>query len=92
MFTAIKKMPLLIAREKVSPELQRERAQIEQALRECQLDMQKNEMCFNLETEPDLLEEQIYQRQAIACRHRYLIERARAVGLRAWGNCNEKTW
>ena len=38
-------------------------------------------MMFDLEVDPDLVEQRIYERQALLCRYRYLIQRARELGL-----------
>lgn len=65
-----------------SLELERRRAGLEEDLKEVLADLRHNEMMFNLEIEPDLVEQRIYERQALRCRYRYLIERARELGLR----------
>ena len=38
-------------------------------------------MMFDLEVDPDLIEQRIYERQALLCRYRYLIQKARELGL-----------
>lgn len=60
--------------EKYCPEL-------EEDLKECLWNLRRNEMLFDLEVEPDLIEQRIYERQALLCRYRYLLGRARALGL-----------
>lgn len=52
-------------------------------LRECLADIRHNQMLFDLETEPELIDQRIYEREALQCRYRYLMRRARAAGLRA---------
>ena len=36
---------------------------------------------FDLEVDTDLIEQRIYERQALLCRYRYLLGRARELGL-----------
>ena len=36
---------------------------------------------FDLEVDSDLIEQRIYERQALLCRYRYLLARARELGL-----------
>jgi hypothetical protein len=38
-------------------------------------------MLFDLEIDPELIDQRIYERQALLCRYRYLLGRARALGL-----------
>ncbi|MFI3169615.1 MAG: hypothetical protein R3Y06_06720 [Faecalibacterium sp.] len=59
--------------------------ELEQDLRDCLASMAKNEQMFNLEVEEALVEARIYERQALQCRYRYLLEKARAMGLRVRG-------
>ena len=40
-----------------------------------------HEMMFDLEVDTDLIEQRIYERQALLCRYRYLLARARELGL-----------
>lgn len=56
--------------------------QLEQELHECLAQMRQNQTLFDLETEPELVEQRIYERQALQCRYRYLMRKARALGLR----------
>ncbi len=58
--------------------------ELEQDLRDCLARMAKNEQMFNLEVEDALLEERIYERQALQCRYRYLLQKARTIGLRVY--------
>lgn len=58
-------------------------ANLEQELRECLAQMRQNQMLFDLETEPELIDQRVFEYQAIQCHYRYLQRRARAVGLRA---------
>ena len=55
---------------------------LKEELRQCMEDISHNEMLFDLEVEPDLIEQRIYEREALRCRYRYLMRRARANDLR----------
>lgn len=68
---------------KYDPELQRYQPDLEQELRDCLRQLEYNQNWFDLETEPELIEQRIYEREALRCRYRYLIRRARDLGLRA---------
>lgn len=57
--------------------------ELEQELRECMQEMRHNQMLFDLETEPELIEQRVYEYQALQCRYSYLQRKARAEGLRA---------
>ena len=46
-------------------------------------DMRQNQLLFDMETEPELIDQRIYEYQAIQSRYRYLQRQARAAGLRA---------
>lgn len=61
--------------------------ELEQDLRDCLASLAKNEAMFNLEVEDALVEARIYERQALQCRYRYLLEKARSIGLRVQGGC-----
>lgn len=63
-------------------ELLRYHPELEADLADCIRCMKHNEMLFNLETEPDLVEQRIFERRALQCRYRYLMEKARTLGLR----------
>ena len=41
----------------------------------------EHEMMFDMEVDTDLIEQRIYERQALLCRYRYLLARARELGL-----------
>ena len=59
------------------------RRELEEDLRECLQEMRHNQMLFDLETEPELIEQRVYEYQALQCRYSYLQRKARAEGLRA---------
>lgn len=65
------------------PERQRYAPNLEQELRECLRQMEYNQNWFDLETEPELIEQRIYEGEALRCRYRYLMRLARDLGLRA---------
>ena len=69
--------------EPLDPELEHYRPTLEQELRDCLAEMRRNQLLFDLETEPELVEQRIYERSALLCRYRYLQRKARALGLRA---------
>ena len=50
-------------------------------LQECLACLRCNEMMFDLEVDSGLIEQRIYERQALLCRYRYLLARARELGL-----------
>lgn len=58
------------------------REDLKQELKECLQEMNHNQMLFDLETEPELIEQRVYEYQALQCRYGYLQRRARAEGLR----------
>ncbi len=82
MLTAVKRRNPLLTKPEHDPEQDKYHPGLEEDIRECLADMRHNEMMFNLETEPDLVEQRIYERQALRCRYRYLMERAKKTGLR----------
>ena len=55
--------------------------ELEEELKECLFCLQRNAMMFDLEVDSDLIEQRIYERQALLCRYRYLLSRARELGL-----------
>lgn len=57
-------------------------ASLEEQIRQCLSEMRRNQMLFDLETEPELIDELVYEYQAIQCRYRYLQRKARNQGLR----------
>lgn len=69
-----RRIPRDMEHEKYSPEL-------EEDIKECLWNLRRNEMLFDLEVEPDLIEQRIFERQALLCRYRYLMGRAKALGL-----------
>lgn len=64
-------------------ELERYCPQLEREIKEVMADIRHNEMLFDLEVEPDLIEQRIYERQALYCRYRFLLGEARRLGLHA---------
>lgn len=82
--TETKRWGLSSPRVAHDPEWERYHPNLEEELQEVVAEMQRNEMLFNLETEPDLVEQRIYERQALQCRYRYLISEARRLGLHAF--------
>ena len=60
--------------------LERTHAQNTQTLLSSRI-LRRNEMMFDLEVDTDLIEQRIYERQALLCRYRYLLARARELGL-----------
>ena len=55
--------------------------ELEEELKECLFCLRQNEMMFDLEVDTDLIEQHIYERQALLCRYRYLLAQARELGL-----------
>ncbi len=88
---AIKKRPMIerltqVLTEDREARLSREAAveiPLEAQIKECVVQMKRNQMLFDLETEPELIDELIYEYQAIQSHYRYLQRKARAQGLRA---------
>lgn len=78
----VKHTSLISPKISPDPELQRYHPNLEAELCECLAGIRHNEMLFNLEVEPDLVEQRIYERCALQCRYRYLLAQARKVGLR----------
>ena len=74
---------LISPRVPYDPEQERYCPGLEAELREVQQALVHNQMLFDLETDPDLVEQRIYERQALQCRYRYLLGQARALGLHA---------
>lgn len=62
-------------------EHERYNPELEEELKECLFCLKRNEMMFDLEVDTDLIEQRIYERQALLCRYRYLLARARELGL-----------
>ena len=59
----------------------RYRPELEEELKECLFCLHRNEMMFDLEVDTDLIEQRIYERQALLCRYRYLLANARELWL-----------
>ena len=55
--------------------------ELEEELKECLFCLHRNEMMFDLEVDTDLIEQHIYERQALLARYRYLLGKARELGL-----------
>ena len=72
---------LLSSRIPRDAEHERYHPELEAELRECLFCLRQNEMLFDLEVNTDLIEQHIYERQALLCRYRYLLARARELGL-----------
>ena len=68
---------------RVARDMEHERyhPELEDEIKECLYCLRRNAMMFNLEVDPDLVEQRIYERQALLCRYRYLLQRARELGL-----------
>ena len=72
-------------------EHERYHPELEEELKECLFCLKRNEMMFDLEVDTGefpvselkalLIEQRIYERQALLCRYRYLLARARELGL-----------
>jgi len=73
---------LLSSRIPRDTEHERYHPELEEELKECLFCLRRNEMMFDLEVDTDLIEQRIYERQALLCRYRYLLARARELGLR----------
>lgn len=65
------------------PEVERYHPDLEGEIQEVLAELRHNQMLFDLEVEPDLVEQRIYERQALHCRYRFLIRQARRMGLHA---------
>ena len=48
-------------------------SELEEELKECLFCLHRNEMMFDLEVDTDLIEQHIYERQALLARYRYLL-------------------
>ena len=56
-------------------------SELEEELKECLFCLHRNEMMFDLDVDTDLIEQHIYERQALLARYRYLLGKARELGL-----------
>ena len=74
--TTQKEKTLLSPRIPRDTEHERYHPELEEELKECLFCLHRNEMMFDLEVDTDLIE-----RQALLCRYRYLLARARELGL-----------
>ena len=74
---AQKPQTLLSSRIPRDTEHERYHPELEEELKECLFCLRRNEMMFDLETDTDLIEQRIYERQALLARYRYLLSRAR---------------
>ena len=72
---------LLSPRVPRDTEHERYHPELEEELKECLFCLKRNEMMFDMEVDTDLIEQRIYERQALLCRYRYLLARARELGL-----------
>ena len=72
---------LLSPRVPRDTEHERYHPELEQELKECLFCLRRNAAMFDLEVDSDLIEQRIYERQALLCRYRYLLARARELGL-----------
>ena len=74
-------LTLLSPRVPRDTEHERYHPELEEELKECLFCLKRNEMMFDMEVDTDLIEQRIYERQALLCRYRYLLARARELGL-----------
>ena len=72
---------LLSSRIPRDNEHERYHPELEEELKECLFCLQRNAMMFDPDVDSDLIEQRIYERQALLCRYRYLLSRARELGL-----------
>ena len=79
--SAQKEKTLLSDRIPRDTEHERYHPELEEELKECLFCLRQNEMMFDLEVDTDLVEQHIYERQALLCRYRYLLAQARELGL-----------
>ena len=63
-----------------SPSNERYHPELEEELKECLFCLRRNEMMFDLEVDTDLIEQRIYERQALLCRYRYLLAEGAGAG------------
>ena len=81
MSEAASRASLLSPRVHRDMEHERYHPELEEELKECLCCLRRNAMMFNLEVDPDLVEQRIYERQALLCRYRYLLQRSRELGV-----------
>ena len=78
--TTQKEKTLLSPRIPRDTEHERYHPELEEELKECLFCLHRNEMMFDLEVDTDLIEQHIYERQALLARYRYLLGKARELG------------
>ena len=64
---------LLSSRIPRDTEHERYHPELEEELKECLFCLRRNEMMFDLEVDTDLIEQRIYERQALLCRFRFFL-------------------
>ena len=79
--TTQKEKTLLSPRIPRDTEHERYHPELGEELKECLFCLHRNEMMFDLEVDTDLIEQHIYERQALLARYRYLLGKARELGL-----------
>ncbi|MEG1931735.1 MAG: DUF2508 domain-containing protein [Pygmaiobacter sp.] len=72
--TRILKFPV---RENEGLAAQKAKLDYRSELKECEALLRTNETLFNLETDDILIDSRIYEREALLCRHKYLITKMR---------------
>ena len=77
--TTQKEKTLLSPRIPRDTEHERYHPELEEELKECLFCLHRNEMMFDLEVDTDLIEQHIYERQALLARYRYLLGKAREL-------------
>ena len=75
--SAQKEKTLLSDRIPRDTEHERYHPELEEELKECLFCLRQNEMMFDLEVDTDLIEQHIYERQALLCRYSFLLDQAR---------------
>ena len=78
--TTQKEKTLLSPRIPRDTEHERYHPELEEELKECLFCLKRNAMMFDLEVDSALIEQRIYERQALLARYRYLLSRARELG------------
>ena len=79
--TTQRKRPCFRPASRGDTEHERYHPELEEELKECLFCLHRNEMMFDLEVDTDLIEQHIYERQALLARYRYLLGKARELGL-----------
>ena len=65
---------LLSPRVPRDTEHERYHPELEEELKECLFCLKRNEMMFDMEVDTDLIEQRIYERQALLCRYQSRID------------------